>query len=245
MAGWATLGIPSPLPLLATMSALSLLENLLKSGTQALGQAQRSGDLGKYATGAAVGGALGLLLGGQRGRRIGGKALKYGSVAALGALAWKVYQDHQAGQQAQAAAAAAGAPGPAAAVRPARFEALPAPAMEQHGRAMLKAMIAAAKSDGHMDDRERDLVQAELHRIEADDAVRRWVDDELRRPVDPADVAAGATTPEQAAEIYLATLLVVDETTTMERVYLDELARRMNLPPALKADLEQRAAAVA
>lgn len=241
MVGWATLGIPSPLPSQAAMSALSLLENLLKSGTQALGQSQRSGDLGKYATGAAVGGALGLLLGGQRGRRIGGKALKYGSVAALGALAWKVYQDHQARQLAQAPAPAAGAPGAAG---PARFEALPAPAMEQHSRAMLKAMIAAAKSDGHMDDRERDLVQAELHRIEADDAVRRWVDDELRRPVDPADVAAGATSPEQAAEIYLATLVVVDETTTMERAYLDELARRLNLAPALKADLEQRAAAV-
>lgn len=222
------------------MSALSLLENLLKSGTQSLGQSQRSGDFGKYATGAAVGGALGLLLGTRRGRGIGGKALKYGSVAALGALAWKVYQDHQAGQKAAAAAPAAAAP----AARPARFEALPAPELEQHGRAMLKAMIAAAKSDGHMDDRERDLVQAELNRIEADDAMRRWVDDELRRPVDPADVAAAATTPEQGAEIYLATLLVVDDTTTMERAYLDELARRLNLAPALKADLEQRAASV-
>jgi len=222
------------------MSALSLLENLLKSGTQSLGQSQRSGDLGKYATGAAVGGALGLLLGTRRGRGIGGKALKYGSVAALGALAWKVYQDHQAGQKAAAPAPAAAAP----ASRPARFEALPAPDMEQHGRAMLKAMIAAAKSDGHMDDRERELVQAELNRVEADEAMRRWVDDELRRPVDPADVAAGAATPEQAAEIYLATLLVVDDTTTMERAYLDELARRLNLAPALKADLEQRAASV-
>lgn len=224
------------------MSALSLLENLLKSGTQALGQSQRSGDLGKYATGAAVGGALGLLLGGRRGRSISGKALKYGSVAAIGALAWKVYQDHQASQRAQPAAPAPAAGAPAGA-GPARFEALPAPALEQHSRAMLKAMIAAAKADGHMDDRERDLVQSELHRLEADDAVRRWVDDELRRPIDPADVAAGAGTPEQAAEIYLASLLVVDETTTMERAYLEELARRLDLAPTLKLELEQRAAA--
>lgn len=226
------------------MSALSLLENLLKSGTQAVQRSQSSGDLGKYATGAAVGGALGLLLGGKRGRSIGGKALKFGSVAALGALAWKVYQDHQAGQRATAAAVppapAAGAPASSDAW-PGVFAQLPAPAMEQHGRAMLKAMIAAAKSDGHMDERERGLVQAEMDRLEADDALRRWIDDELRRPLDPADVAAGATTPEQAAEIYLASLLVVDETTTMERAYLDELARRLNLAPALRADLERRA----
>jgi uncharacterized membrane protein YebE (DUF533 family) len=186
---------------------------------------------------------LGLLLGSRSGRRLGGKALKYGSVAAIGALAWKAYQDYQAQQRAQAPAGAAGAP---QATRPApSFEALPAPQRESHSQAMLKAMIAAAKSDGHMDERERELVQAELHRIEADEATRRWVDDELRRPVDPGDVAAAATTPELAAEVYLATLLVVDETTTMERAYLDELARQLKLAPGLKADLEARAAAAA
>jgi uncharacterized membrane protein YebE (DUF533 family) len=110
---------------------------------------------------------------------------------------------------------------------------------------MLKAMIAAAKSDGHMDERERGLVQAELHRIAADEATLRWVDEELRRPVDAADVAAAATTPELAAEVYLATLLVVDESTTKERAYLDELACQLGLAPALKADLERRAAAPA
>ena len=65
---------------------------------------------------------------------------------------------------------------------------------------------------------------------------------ELRRPVEPADVAAGASGPESAAEIYLASVLMVDETTTMERAYLDELARQLRLPPELKADLEARAA---
>jgi uncharacterized membrane protein YebE (DUF533 family) len=61
----------------------------------------------------------------------------------------------------------------------------------------------------------------------------------LRRPVDPADVAAGAATPEQGAEIYLASLLVVDETTTMERAYLDELARQLRLAPALSVTVSR------
>jgi uncharacterized membrane protein YebE (DUF533 family) len=246
------------------MSAQSLLEQLLKSGMSALGGGAPGGSAGgpvmntgrppagaaqeshwgKYATGGAVGGALGLLLGSKRGRGMGGKALKYGSVAAIGALAWKVYQDHQA-KQSQAAAPAPAPITVTATARPAAsFQALPAPQMEQHSQVMLKAMIAAAKSDGHMDERERELVEAELHRLDADPAVRRWVDAELRRPVEPAEVAAAATTPEMAAEVYLATLLVVDETTTMERAYLDELARRLQLPAGLKADLEARAAAV-
>jgi uncharacterized membrane protein YebE (DUF533 family) len=203
--------------------------------------------VGKYATGAAVGGALGLLLGSRGGRRMGGKALKYGSVAALGALAWKVYQDHQA-KQAQptgpAASPGMGTPMPAAQPAVPSFQALPAPQVEQHSQAMLKAMIAAAKADGHMDERETQLVHEALDRLAADAETRRWVDAELRRPVDPAEVARLATTPELAAEIYLASVVVVDETTTMERAYLDALARELRLDAGLRADLEARAAAV-
>lgn len=229
------------------MNASGFLDKLLKTG---LGALEDAGGAGRGAAGqggkgwkplvqgAAVSGALGMLLGNRRGRNVGGKVLKVGGAAAIGALAWKVYQEYQASQRAAAPAAAAGAPaGPAPA-----FEELPAPQQEQHGRAMLKAMIAAAKSDGHMDERERGLVQAELHRIAADEPTLRWVDEELRRPVDAADVAAAATTPELAAEVYLATLLVVDESTTKERAYLDELACQLGLAPALKADLERRAA---
>jgi uncharacterized membrane protein YebE (DUF533 family) len=106
---------------------------------------------------------------------------------------------------------------------------------------MLKALIAGAKADGHIDERERGLIDAELQRLGAGAPMRQWVDAELRRPVDPADVAAAATTPEMAAEVYLASVLAVDETTVMERAYLDELARQLRLAPELKAELERRA----
>lgn len=226
------------------MNTKSFLDQLLQTGMNALGQAgataQRD-DVRKYATGAAVGGVLGLLLGTRRGRSLGGKALKYGSVAALGALAWKAYQDHQAQQ-----ARAGGVAGPAGTATPdaaATFEALPAPQQEQHSRAMLKAMIAAAKSDGHLDDRERERVQAELSRLGADAEASAWMEAELRRPLDPADVAAAATSPELAAEMYLASVLMVDDKTPEERAYLDRLADALKLAPGLKAGLESRALA--
>jgi uncharacterized membrane protein YebE (DUF533 family) len=224
------------------MSVQNLLEQLLQSGVSKYEGARQSGDLGKYATGAAVGGALALLLGSRRGRSFGGKALKVGTVAALGTLAWRAYNDWQARQQPAAPASAAGAP-QAAQPTPPSFDALPAPQLEDHSRAMLKALIAAAKADGHLDDRERGVVEAELQRLDADPATRRWVEDELRRPVEPADVAAASSGPQMAAEIYLASAIVADDTTTMERAYLDELARRLGLPADLKADLEARAKA--
>jgi uncharacterized membrane protein YebE (DUF533 family) len=229
------------------MNVTSYLEQLLKTGTSVLGQAtsgMQPGDGRKYATGAAVGGVLGLLLGSKSGRRMGGKALKAGSVVALGALAWKAYGDWQRQNAATTASAAAAGAAPGNALpAQAGFAALPAPQLELHSRAMLKALISAAKSDGHMDDAERGQVEDALHRLNADAETRAWVDAELRRPVDPADVAAAATGPEMAAEIYLASVLVVDDTTVMERAYLDELARRLQLAPGLKAELEARAAA--
>ena len=225
------------------MNAQGMLEQLLKSGRSMIeGKPQAPGTpagadagWGRFGAGAAAGGALGLLLGSKRGRKFGGKALKYGSVAALGVLAYKAYGHWQAQQQAQTRAAEGTAPR--------TVNLLPAPEVEQHSRGMLQAMMAAAKADGHLDDRERGLVEAELQRIEADPAVRRWFEDELRRPLDPAEVARAAASPEMAAEMYLASLLVADETSFMERAYLDELARQLRLPEGLKAELERQALA--
>lgn len=229
------------------MNAQSLLDQLLKTGLGAVNEARGAvqgarerGDLDKYATGAAAGGVLALLLGTRSGRRIGGSALKIGSMAALGMLALKTYRDWQAQQAPAAPAAAAGAPAGAQSPTPA---ALPPPQDEAHGRVLLKAMIAAAKSDGHLDDRERALVEAELRRSPADEGLRTWFEAELRRPLEPADVAAAAATPELAAEVYLTSLLVVDDTSTMERAYLDALARELRLDEGLKRQLEAKARA--
>ena len=65
-----------------------------------VGQAPRG--WGEFGAGAATGGALGLLLGSKRGRSFGGKAFKYGSMAALGVVAYRAYGAWQA-RQAQVA----------------------------------------------------------------------------------------------------------------------------------------------
>jgi uncharacterized membrane protein YebE (DUF533 family) len=227
------------------MSAQSILDQLLKSGMSLLdNKSVRAGGtpgtgsgLGQFGTGIAAGGILGLLLGTKRGRSIGGSALKYGSVAALGAVAFRAYSQWQAQQAAHASPSAA----PVTAARTVNL--LSAPEIETHSRAMLKALIAAAKSDGHLDERERGLIDAEMVRLQADVSERAWLDADLQRPLDPAEVALAATTPELAAEMYFASLLVVDDTSFIERAYLDELARQLKLPAALKAELEKQASA--
>lgn len=235
------------------MSAQSLLDQLLKSGGSMLGPLLKGGapsgaagapqggeGWGKFAGGAVAGSALGLLLGSKRGRSFGGKALQYGSVAALGAVAYRAYsqwqENQREGQQQNQRGQHGG--GASVAVPVQTVDRLPAPAVESHSRAMLLAMIAAAKADGHLDAREQDLVEAELNRLEADPALRQWYTGLLHRPLDPAEVAKAATTQEMASEVYLVSLLVVDQTSFMEKAYLDELARQLALPPGLQAELQ-------
>ncbi|MNF04991.1 Inner membrane protein YebE [compost metagenome] len=71
-----------------------------------------------------------------------------------------------------------------------------------------------------------------------DAELQRWLEAELNKPLDPADVARAATSPEMAAEMYIASVLMVDEEHFMERAYLDELARQLKLDPVLKSELE-------
>lgn len=187
-----------------------------------------SGDLGR---GALMGGALGLLLGNKRVRKLGGNALAYGGIAALGAVAYHAYtqwqREHAAAPAPDIARSAAGQ--------------LTAAETEVHSRAALKALVAAAKADGHIDDQERAHIEAELARLDGDAELRGWLDQELRRPLDPADVARAATTPELASEMYLVSVLVADDQSPMERMYLDELARQLKLDAGLKAQLEASA----
>lgn len=223
------------------MNTRGLLDQLLKSGQELLqkqsghsgSKKAGSGGLGGLLSGAGggalAGGAMGLLLGNKKARKFGGKALTYGGLAALGVLAYKAYGNWQA----QQAAAPKG--------EPQTIDRLPAAQAEQHSQAILKALVAAAKSDGHVDERERELIEGEFVKLSGNDRdLQTWLHNELNKPLDPADVARAASTPEMGAEMYLASVMLVDEEHFMERAYLDELARQLRLDPALKTELEQQ-----
>ena len=221
------------------MNTRGLLDQLLKSGQQLLekqGGASKAGGaaggLGGLLSGAGGGllggGALGLLLGSKKARKYGGKALAYGGLAALGVLAYKAYGNWQANQR-------------VAAAEPQTIDRLPPAQAEQHSQAVLRALVAAAKSDGHIDERERALIEGEFTRLDSDRELQHWLHDELNKPLDPAEVARAAQTPEMAAEMYLASVMMVDQENFMERAYLDELARQLRLDPALRQELEGQA----
>ena len=100
--------------------------------------------------------------------------------------------------------------------------------------------MAAAKSDGHIDERERALIEGEFTRLDSDRELQHWLHVELNKPLDPAEVARAAQTPQMAAEMYLASVMMVDQENYMERAYLDELARQLRLDPGLRQELESQ-----
>lgn len=223
------------------MSVQHLLQQLLQSGQNLAQDAgtkinnSASGSrLGGFGGGALAGGALGLLLGNKKFRKMGGKFATYGGTAALGALALKAYQDWQSKSGTdQNTAHSLSAPAATAA-------AIPIGRLEHDSKIVLAAMIAAAKADGHIGAEEKQLIDTEVAKLTNDPSDLAWFDAELAKPADPAQAAALASSPEQAAEVYLASVLVVDEESFMERAYLDELARKLNLDPGLKSELEAK-----
>lgn len=230
------------------MNTRGLLDQLLKSGQDLLankanpvgknhgaaggrpGGLLDGANLGSLLSGAGGGalaaGAMGLLLGNKSARKLGGKALTYGGLAALGVIAYKAYGNWQANQAAGQQA------------EPQTIDRLPEPQVELHSQAILRALVAAAKADGHVDARERQLIEGEFVKLSNDSELTTWLDRELNKPLDPADVARAASTPEMAAEMYVASVLMVDDEHFMERAYLDELAKQLKLAPELKAELE-------
>ena len=184
---------------------------------------------GGLATGAVAGGLVGLLLGGKKPRKIAKSALKVGGAALVGGLAYKAWRDWQANTAPQAA------PAPEALPAPSGTPFLPADTAEEESlsQALVRAMIAAAKADGHVSAEERRRISEQLGAIGMAAENQAFVEAELAKPLDIDAVASGAKGPEQAAEIYAASLLVIDPNGAAERGYLAMLAARLQLESGL------------
>lgn len=203
----------------------------------ALGNVDR-GKAGTFAAGAAAGGIVGLLLGSKKAKKIGGNLLGYGGAAVLGGLAYKAWQNWQQNKQAAPAAPAEIRPAP----QDSAFD--PAAGSAADGKpfalAIVRAMIAAAKADGHIDAEEQRNLFERIDALSLAAEEKAFIFDELGRPADLAAIAALPRNQEQAAEIWLASRLAIDPDDAREKAYLMALGAKLNLPQPLIAHLESQ-----
>ncbi len=205
---------------------------------------------GGLATGAVAGGLAGLLLGGKKGRKLAGGALKVGGAALVGGLAYKAWKDYQAGQAPGATPPSnppAGAGGGSAAPLPIEdasgtgFMPTNADEQERLSQSLIAAMIGAAKADGHVTAEERARISQALSKLTIEGDQRAFIEEELAKPLDVGGIAALASTEEHKVEIYAASLIAVDPEGPAEKGYLAMLAARLGLDPKLVEHLHANA----
>lgn len=163
----------------------------------------------------------GAVLGGRRGM---GGAVGGGLLALLGSLAFSALKNKGA-----------------ASSQPARLERevplglrepqTPAEEDQLQNTALLviRAMISAAKADGAVDGGEMSRIMGKLNEEGADSEARDFVMSELQKPLDLDSLVRNVKSPEEAVQIYGASLLAIEVDSEAERDYLAKLAERLSL----------------
>ncbi|MFE0019016.1 tellurite resistance TerB family protein [Mesorhizobium sp. NPDC059054] len=184
----------------------------------------------------AAGALAAVLLGTGPGRKVTGTAVKLGGLAAIGGLAYKAYQNYKAGQQpAEAAKEPELLPPPAGD----SFDPAQAPQGEgEFALTIVRAMIAAAKADGRIDEEERGKIIDKVSLSGLGAEATAFLKEALAAPVDIDTLASAARNEAQKIELYTASRLAIEPDTRAERGYLDMLAGRLGLDDKLVDHIE-------
>ncbi|MBA9033386.1 tellurite resistance TerB family protein [Rhizobium leguminosarum] len=224
--------------------AKKLLDQFLGSQMPGLGGSvrDRAGDAVQTAKNnpLATGAIAAVLLGTKTGRGIAGNALAIGGLAAIAGLGYQAYKNYQAGQAPAAPSDAPSANNPVLLPPPAESGFGPAsPAgSNEFVLVLIRAMIAAAKADGHIDDAERALIMDKVKAADVSGEAAAFIEQELASPTDIDALVGAATTEEQRVELYTASRLTIDPDSRAERGYLDLLAGRLGLADQLVDHIE-------
>lgn len=177
-------------------------------------------------------GALGALLGSVLSK----DALQNAALVGAGAVAWNFYKKWSENREAAAVPEASPAPQQAAPV--------PAPAAtDPTAMLLLRAMIYAARADGHVDATEQQRMGALLQQMFPGQDTRQLTSRVMSEPLDPFTLAAQVRAPEQGEDLYRLSCLIIDIDHFMERSYLDGLAQSLNIGTERRTALEQEASA--
>ncbi|BDF93492.1 MULTISPECIES: tellurite resistance TerB family protein [Pseudoalteromonas] len=217
----------------------------MKDLQKLVGNLSKSGALSGFLGGVA-GGGLTSLVGGKSSKKTGKKAIKYGALAAVGGLAWKAYkqysEQHKATQQ----------PTPK---HTNRFDFTPATMPEQcfsqvvedesgSGQLILmRAMIAAAYADGHIDETERQKIFAQVESMTLSMQEKAMLFDELRKPMTLSELVQAVPNAQTGIEVYTASASAIDLQQPISQQYLDALADQLCLPSELVSSIHLQLAA--
>lgn len=203
---------------------LGSLMNTAKQQASGLSQATPGGVGGLMGAG-----ALGALLGSFMSRG----AMQNAALVGAGAVAWNFYQKWSQARKEGQPAEVAPVQEPVAAVAPAK--------LDPTALLLLRAMVFAARADGHIDETEQDRISKVVAQMAPGQDADALLGQLLNAPIDPAALAAEVQSAEQGEDLYRLSCMIVDIDHFMERSYLDALAGALNIDEARKGALEEEA----
>lgn len=217
------------------------MANWLNQLQSMLGQSGQQGSAGKQEQGlskllvpGALGGLAGLLVASKSSRKLltkyGGSALLVGGGAVAGSVLWNKYKQRmsesqqppqQQSQQVQPALANQASP------------------LDERAERLVLALVFAAKSDGHIDDKERQVIEQQLQEAGIEQEGRALVQRAIEQPLDPQRLAQGVRNEEEALELYFLSCAAIDIDHFMERSYLNALGDALQIPQDVRDGIEQ------
>lgn len=218
-----------------------------------MGGLSKSGALSGFAGGVA-GGGLTSMIASKKGRKAGKSVLKVGALAAVGGLAWKAYQQYSAKNQPEQAGMGHQPQIQSTQAQPARaqFDFSPARIEQQQFEAvvedtnpkgqmlLMRAMITAAHSDGHIDDSERQRIFAQVDQMELSVEEKATLFDELRKPLALQELVSQVPDAQTGIEVYAASASAIDLTEHHSQQYLQNLASQLCIPTELTSSIHQQ-----
>ena len=200
---------------------LNQLQSLLGQKTSPSGEQ----GLSKLVPGA-LGGLAGLLVANKSSRKLlakyGTGALLAGGGAIAGTVLWNKYKDR---------------------VRTAHSD---EPDYGQHtspldlrSERLILALVFAAKSDGHIDDKERSAIEQQLREAGVEEQDRTLVAQAIEQPLDPQRLAQSVKNEEEALELYFLSCAAIDIDHFMERSYLNALGDALKIPQDVRDGIEK------
>lgn len=185
-------------------------------------------------------GALGALLGNVA----GGNLLKNAALLGAGAVALNFYKKWAAGKQQQSAnqqtnyqAQASQQNQPSQQASVSQLPRLDQPTVEL----ITRAMVYAAKSDGNIDNQEREAMEAILANMLPGENSEAMIGQIEKEQIDPGKIASSVKSKEQGEDVYRLSCSVIDIDQFMERAYMDALAKSLGINDGEKNDIEKEA----
>ncbi|MEZ7277642.1 tellurite resistance TerB family protein [Pseudoalteromonas sp. N1230-9] len=211
----------------------------MKDLQKLVGNLNKSGALSGLLGGVAGSGLTSMM--GGKSKKTGKKAIKYGALAAIGGLAWKAYKQYSEQK-----------PTTAKPTSSRTFDFTPA-VMPEHsfneviddnhtdGQLLLmRAMIAAAYADGHIDDTERQKIFAQVDTLELSAQEKAMLFDELRKPMQLSELVNAVPNAQMGIEVYVASASAIDLNQSISKHYLEALANQLCIPNELVDNIHQQ-----